>query len=203
MTRPDDSTLDPDNLRAVEEQAHRLLDRADAWDRYPAPVDDILAAAKVRLAPTSAFDPAAIISYLRGKTAIAQSRIKSAITKIFGIYDASEALIHVDNTVVEARQTFVTLHETGHHDIPWHRKIFRLSLLHNYCGSGGRGQPFGSGRVPSPVPAGALGVPIGRSVAECRSCWLQGRHPHTAGRAVPSGAASEASGAAWAGGVRW
>ena len=126
MTRPDDSTLDPEGLRAVEEQAHRLLDRAVAWDRYPAPVDDILSAAKARLAPTSAFDPAAIITYLRGKTAVARGRIKSAITKVFGLYDAAEALIHVDNTVVKARQTFVTLHETGHHDIPWHRKIFRF-----------------------------------------------------------------------------
>ena len=128
MTKPDDSTLDPEDLRAVEEQAHRLLDRADAWDRYPAPVDDILAAAKVRLAPTSAFDLAAIIPYLRGKTEVARGRIKSAINKVFGLYDAAEALIHVDNTVVEARQTFVTLHETGHHDIPSHRKIFRLFL---------------------------------------------------------------------------
>ena len=51
---------------------------------------------------------------------------KSAITKVFGLYDAAEALIHIDDTVVEARQTFVTLHETGHHDIPWHRKIFRF-----------------------------------------------------------------------------
>ena len=126
MTRPDDGTLDPEDLRAVEEQAHRLLDRADAWDRYPVPVDDILSAAKVRLAPTSVFDPAAIVSYLRGKTADARAHIKSAITKVFGLYDAAEALIHIDDTVVEARQTFVTLHETGHHDIPTHRKMFRI-----------------------------------------------------------------------------
>ena len=66
--RPDNTlgvAILPEDLRAVEEQAHRLLDRADAWDRYPVPVDDILSAAKVRLAPTSAFDPAAIVSYLR------------------------------------------------------------------------------------------------------------------------------------------
>ena len=126
MTRPDDGTLDPEDLRAVEEQAHRLLDRADAWDRYPVPVDDILSAAKVRLAPTSVFDPATIISYLRGKTTGARARIKSAITKVFGLYDAAEALIHIDDTVVESRQTFVTLHETGHHDIPTHRKMFRI-----------------------------------------------------------------------------
>ena len=126
MTRPDDSTLDPEDLRAVEEQAHRLLDRADAWDRYPVPVDDILSAARVQLAPTSAFDAAAIVSYLKEKTADAGARIKSAISKVFGLYDAAEALIHVDDTVVEAKQTFLKLHETGHHDMPVHRKMFRI-----------------------------------------------------------------------------
>ena len=126
MTRPDDSTLDPDDLRAVEEQAHRLLDRADAWDRYPIPVNDILLAAKVRLAPTSAFDAEAIVSYLKGKATATRARIKSAMSKVFGLYDADEALIHIDSTVVKAKQTFLKLHETGHHDIPWHRKIFRF-----------------------------------------------------------------------------
>ena len=126
MTRPDDSTLDPEDLRAVEEQAHRLLDRADAWDRYPVPVDDILSAARVRLAPTSAFDGDAIVSYLRGKATAARARIKSAMSKVFGLYDADEAVIHIDSTVVKAKQTFLKLHETGHHDIPWHRKIFRF-----------------------------------------------------------------------------
>ena len=126
MTRPDDSTLDPEDLRAVEEQAHRLLDRADAWNRYPIPVDDILCAAKVRVAPTSAFDPATIVSYLTEKAADAGARIKSALTKVLGLYDAAEALIHIDSTVVKAKQTFLKLHETGHHDIPWHRKMFRI-----------------------------------------------------------------------------
>lgn len=126
MTRPDDSTLDPEDLRAVEEQAHRLLDRADAWDRYPVPVDDILSAAKVRLAPTSAFNPSAIIAYLKGKATDAGTRIKSAISKVFGLYDASEAIIHIDDTVLEVRQTFLKLHETGHHDMPTHRKMFRI-----------------------------------------------------------------------------
>ena len=126
MTRPDDSTLNPEDLRAVEEQAHRLLDRADAWDRYPVPVNDILFAAKVRVAPTSAFDPAAIVSYIKGKAADTSARIKSAISKVFGLYDADDAVIHIDNTVVKAKQTFLKLHETGHHDMPWHRKMFRF-----------------------------------------------------------------------------
>ena len=126
MTRPDDSTLNPEDLRAVEEQARRLLDRADAWDRYPVPIDDILSAAEIRVAPTSAFDPSAIVSYLKGRAAGARARIKSAISKVFGLYDGAEAVIHIDNSVVKAKQTFLKLHETGHHNMPTHRKIFRF-----------------------------------------------------------------------------
>ena len=126
MTRPDDSTLNPEDLRAVEEQACRLLDCADAWDRYPVPIDDILSAADIRVASTSAFESSAIVSYLQGKAADAGVRIKSAISKVFGLYDAAEAVIHIDNTVVEAKQTFLKLHETGHHNMPTHRKIFRF-----------------------------------------------------------------------------
>lgn len=126
MTKPDDSSLDPEDLRVVEERARKLLDRADAWDRFPVPIDDILAAAKVQVAPTSAFDPTAILAYARGKAADAGVRIKSAITKVLGLYDAGESLIHVDGTVVESKQTFLKLHETGHHDMPTHRKMFQF-----------------------------------------------------------------------------
>ena len=45
---------------------------------------------------------------------------------MFGLYDAAEAVIHIDNTVLEVRQTFLKLHETGHHDMPTHRKMFRI-----------------------------------------------------------------------------
>jgi hypothetical protein len=81
VTKPDDSSLDPEDLRAVEERARHLLDRASAWDRFPVPIDDVLAAANVRLAPTSLFDPVAILGYLRGKAAEAGTRIKSAIAR--------------------------------------------------------------------------------------------------------------------------
>ena len=126
MIRPDDSRLDPADLRAVEEQAHRLLDRADAWNEFPVPVNDILSAAKVHVAQTSAFDPAAIVSYVKGRAADTGSFIKSAISKVFGVYDAAAAVIHIDDTLVEAKQTFLKLHEVGHHDLPTHRKMFRF-----------------------------------------------------------------------------
>lgn len=126
MIKPDDSSLDPADLLAVEKRASQLLDRADAWDRFPAPVDDILAAADVKLARTSVFDAAAIISYAMGKAAGAKLQIKSALTKVFGLYDAQESLIHIDGSVTGSKQTFLTLHETAHHDMPTHRKMFRF-----------------------------------------------------------------------------
>jgi hypothetical protein len=43
-----------------------------------------------------------------------------------GIYDAGDELIHIDDTVVESKQTFIKLHETGHHELPTHRKVFRI-----------------------------------------------------------------------------
>jgi IrrE N-terminal-like domain len=81
------------------------------------------------VAPTSAFDPARIVSYLRQKAhqaADAAIRLKSAISKVLGIYDGDERIIHIDDTVGDTKQNFLKLHETGHHEMPAHRKMFRL-----------------------------------------------------------------------------
>lgn len=126
MTKPDDSSLNLNDLHIVEERARGLLDRADAWERFPVPIDDLLAAANVKVAQTSMFDAANILAYLKGKSEVAGVNIKSAIAKVFGIYDAGENLIHIDDTVKPVKQTFLKLHETGHHDIPTHKKLFRF-----------------------------------------------------------------------------
>jgi hypothetical protein len=44
----------------------------------------------------------------------------------FGIYDADEQLIHIDHTVSASKQNFLKLHEAGHHELPTHRKIYRI-----------------------------------------------------------------------------
>jgi hypothetical protein len=124
--KPDDSTLSPHDLLAIERRAAHLLDRADAWDSFPVPIDDLLAAANVKVAAHSLFNPANVLAYLKGKAGEAVSNIKSAVSKVLGIYDAAENLIHIDQSVVESKQTFLKLHETGHHDIPTHKKLFRF-----------------------------------------------------------------------------
>jgi hypothetical protein len=126
MAKPDDSSLDPDALRAVEECARKILDRAAAWGRLPTPVADIIESAKLRVAPSSVFDVQNILAYVQGKASGAARTVKRALSKVFGLYDAGEAVIHIDDTVAVAKQTFLKLHETGHHEIPTHRKLFRL-----------------------------------------------------------------------------
>lgn len=126
MTRADDSSLDAEQRRAVEERARSLLDRAAAWDRFPTPIEDLLAAAEIQVAPSSAFNPAQILAYLRGKAADVGHRLKSAVSKILGLYDAEERIIHIDDTVKVVKQTFLKLHETGHHEMPTHRKTYRI-----------------------------------------------------------------------------
>ena len=126
MTKPDDSALAPADLRAVEERARNLLDRADAWDRFPVPVEDILAAAKVHVAPNNAFDFDSLLSYITDKPTHNGVLIKSAISKVCGIYDAGAGLIHIGNSMVQARRAFLILHEVGHHDLPTHRKMYRF-----------------------------------------------------------------------------
>jgi hypothetical protein len=129
VTKKDDGSLEPDQLRAVEERARQALDRAGAWGVFPTPIDEIVAAAQLKVAPTSVFDPAAIVAYLRQKAhqaADAAIRLKNAVSKVLGIYDAEERVIHIDDTVGETKQNFLKLHETGHHEIPAHRKLFRL-----------------------------------------------------------------------------
>lgn len=127
MTRPDDSTLDQQDLLVVEARARALLDRAAAWDRLPTPVDDIIAAANLKVAPKSAFDPASFLAFIKKKSQEAAQTLKSAIAKVLGLYDANDEVIHIDDTSCgPSRQTFLKLHETGHHELPTHRKVFRL-----------------------------------------------------------------------------
>lgn len=124
--KADDSSLDPEDLRAVHAAARRALDRASAWGVFPTPTPVILEAASLKIAPKSAFDASRITEYLIGKAESAAIALKSAIAKVFGIYDASEHLIHIDDGVHKSKQNFLKLHEVGHHELPAHRSAFRL-----------------------------------------------------------------------------
>lgn len=124
--RKDDSTLSHAERSFVEGRAKLLLQRADAFGVVPVPIDDLLSAAKLKVAPTSLFDPRAVAAYAVAQGKRAAEVVKKALGKILGILDAHEEVIHIDDTVSEGRQSFLKLHETGHFELPHQRKIFRF-----------------------------------------------------------------------------
>ena len=126
MPKADDSSLDPEDRRFVEARAKRLLDRANAWGRFPTQVDDIMEAAELKVAASNIFDPAAIMAFVQQKGAQAANSVKSALAKILGLYDGQEKTVHIDGTVTASKQTFLKLHEAGHHELPTHRSMFRF-----------------------------------------------------------------------------
>lgn len=124
--RKDDSSLSRSEKELVEKAATKLLHRADAWGIVPVPIEDLLSAAKLKVAPYSVFDPRQIAAYAITQGAKAAQLIKRAVGKIFGILDAHEEVIHIDDSVTEGRQRFLKLHEAGHFELPHQRKLFRF-----------------------------------------------------------------------------
>jgi hypothetical protein len=124
--REDDSALSHHERELVEKAATAILHRADAWGVVPVPIDDILSAAKLKVAPYSVFDPRAIAAFALTQGKKAADVVKRAIGKIFGVLDAHAEVIHIDDSVNEGRQRFLKLHETGHFELPHQKKIFRF-----------------------------------------------------------------------------
>jgi len=110
----------------VETIARKLLERADAWGVVPVPIENLLATAKLKVAPYSVFNPRAVAAYALTQGKKAANLVKRAVGKIFGILDAHEEIIHIDDSVLESRQRFLKLHEAGHFELPHQRKMFRF-----------------------------------------------------------------------------
>ena len=125
MTRPDDSSLSPSEYAAVQKAARAVLDKTSAWGRFPTPISEVMDAAKLRVAPVSAFDPRAMERYLREAGHTAFKFLKKAIDKVLGVFDVHADTVHIDDTVHKHKQNFLKLHETGHKEIPHQRGLFK------------------------------------------------------------------------------
>lgn len=123
--RTDDSSLQPEQYRAVHEAVRKLLNRSEAWGRIPTPIEDLLRAADLQMAPMSAFDERAMLRYLQQVGQGAERILRRAIDKVLGILDVHADCIHIDPTVSKEKQTFLTFHETGHKEIPHQRGLYR------------------------------------------------------------------------------
>lgn len=122
MTKPDDGTLSSQQYARVREQAERLLHEADAFGIFPTPVAEIMDAGKVAVAPENVLDEGFLGTFRRK----AGKALKSAVSKVLGLFDAHDRLIFIDRAVHLVKQTFLKLHETGHAVLPWQRDLYAV-----------------------------------------------------------------------------
>ena len=123
--KPDDSWLAPEQLVTVRASARLLLDKGGAWGTLPTPVDALMGAAGLQLAPISAFDEGAMRRFLRDAGEKAAHLLRGAIEKVLGVFDVHADTVHIDPTLYKDKQTFLKLHETGHKELPHQRGLFR------------------------------------------------------------------------------
>ena len=128
MSRPDDALLSPTQLANVRRHADRLLREAAAHGRYPTPIDDILAAAKVTIVSDEVLNDT-FLRRFAAKAAAGLATIKSALSKVLGLFEANDRLVIIDKNTPQPRIPFIKLHEVGHGSIPHQSKLY--SLMHD------------------------------------------------------------------------
>jgi hypothetical protein len=64
--------------------------------------------------------------FLAKMRATAGGAIKSAISKVLGLFDAKSGLVFIDHALMKVKKTFVRLHEAAHGFLPWQRSMYAL-----------------------------------------------------------------------------
>ncbi|MEA9973368.1 MULTISPECIES: ImmA/IrrE family metallo-endopeptidase [Xanthomonas] len=120
--KPDDCSLTSHQLKRVRAEAERALREAGAMGVFPTPVANIMAVAKVEEAEDEALDDG-LIARMRK---VAGTALKSAFSKVLGLFHASAGLVYIDRTMHAVKQTFVRLHEAAHGFLPWQRGLYAV-----------------------------------------------------------------------------
>ena len=124
MSRPDDSFLDSYQLANVRRHADLLLQEAGARERFPTPIDDLMAAAKVTVVDDEVLNETFLRRFI-AKAAAGVATIKSALSKVLGLFEANDRLVVIDKNAPVPRVPFIKLHEAGH-GMPHQSKMYAL-----------------------------------------------------------------------------
>lgn len=112
---------DLDSAKQIASLTEGLLQRADAADRWPTPVDDLLAVRELREPEDNPLSPAVLArapKHLRAAiSAIGSGRVRALL-------DRREREVFVDPLVDNVgRRSFLRLHETCHDLFPWQQEL--------------------------------------------------------------------------------
>jgi hypothetical protein len=104
-----------ESAREINSRVDRLLRAADAYGRFPTPVEDIVRAAELTEADDYVLDE----SLIKKAPAYLRTLLRSAKQKIQGLVDRRARVVHVSPSIEnEGKKRFVRMHETVHHILP-------------------------------------------------------------------------------------
>lgn len=126
MLRPDDRALTASQQANVEKHADRLLKEAGAYGVFPTPIGTLLAAAKLTVVEDEFLDENMLLRFLRKATARGAATLKSALSKVWGLFEPHDRLVMIDKDVPDPAKPFVKLHEAGHGFLPHQSGLFAL-----------------------------------------------------------------------------
>ena len=121
--KPDDSSVSPEQLLQIRHHALRSLQEANAKGRFPTPVSDVMEAAKIIVAQEHVLNES-FLDKIRKNTFRVGKVLKSALSKVFGIFDTAARIVYIDSTLLEVRKIFLKLHETAHGVLVWQKDIY-------------------------------------------------------------------------------
>ncbi|MBX3525837.1 MAG: ImmA/IrrE family metallo-endopeptidase [Rhodoblastus sp.] len=125
MRRPDDWSLTPGQRLRVRKEAERALREAGALGVFPTPMDRIMTVARVEEVKEDVLDPG-FLAKLRAKADQAGHAVKRAMTKVLGLFHASDGLVFLNQTMMAVKKRFVGFHEAAHGFLPWQRPMYAL-----------------------------------------------------------------------------
>lgn len=125
MRRPDDYSLTPGQRLRVRKEAERALLEAGALGVFPTPMDRIMTVARVEEVKEDVLNPG-FLAKLRATVDQTGQTVKRAVTKVLGLFHASEGLVFLNQTMMAVKKRFVGFHEAAHGFLPWQRPMYAL-----------------------------------------------------------------------------
>jgi Zn-dependent peptidase ImmA (M78 family) len=126
MSRPDDSTLEHQQLISVQRHADLLLQKASAYNRFPTRIDDLMEAAKLQVVEDADMHEGMLRKFLKNAASGFAQTFKSAWSKVLGLFEANDRIVLIDKDTPAPRVPFIKLHEAGHGSIPHQSKMYAI-----------------------------------------------------------------------------
>jgi hypothetical protein len=125
VTLPDDCSLSASQKSRIRSEAQKALEKACAIGVFPTPISDIMKVADVEEVQENVLNES-FIEKLRSKARGAGQLLRSALSKVLGIFHAGDRLIFIDHSLMGVRKSFIRLHECAHAILPWQRNMYAV-----------------------------------------------------------------------------